>query len=705
MDGNSDTLFILSKHVEHKPKGLPNGVLYISELAYEIKQKCNINYVFFQNIEKMNLTNYKYIILDSLLLNPSLNRFYPGDNFTHAQVVEKINKYFKNEIIIILMHDLHWWSFNSDICSQKIFADYINNIKKTLFEKNDIFYQNIKLLNDLNVTYFISLYNNQETENYVNNCKFINKFFINNYSEQIRYNNIKNINSQYNLVLYGASGNNPIIQAIYPLRNKIYNFIKTKNQKEYKIIDMDYYGNNKDIINNSLNQAWLACSTQSIYNYNVRKYFEIPVTKATLLCDANPDLLNIIGNNFVYINRHMNYEMIDNIVKYYIDNKEILCYLSYNCKTAMKKNNPPHSYISRLSSILYSIKNDNENMQCQLEYKVHKLNEKKFINYFYIKQEINHYVNGCIGVLSRNLEQINNFYPICQPDVYKQDIENYYIYLNECPIYFDKILNCGNIYKIKKYKLIDQIFISETLSYFKTHLIDNNNLFDYRYENIPTFYYGIWKDTIEMLKKNTEVKVLIFTGGDLTTYLNNIPQLINNKNTYIMSISKSISEILSKNNIRYVYFPYYKNLNINYIPNYQIKKTKILYYTSFNPITYNLDLILTLQKSLPQYEFIFTSNEKHIEVATRNRENLIKIFGLKKYEEIYNKIVVLKHDELINLIDQCFIYLRPTELDGLGQLAIECGLKGVKTLNNSIGLSNCIPFNKNKEQIIELINK
>ena len=678
-----DILFVLNQNKNQKI----NGIGYIYNVALQLKKHYMVDYVFIQDLDKINHTSYKYIILDAVLLNPFLN------DYSHDKIIEIVNTYFSKKIVIILMHDLHWWSFDSNYCFTELYKKYIDNIENKLFEKNEYYYKNITLLEKLNIKYFISLYNNKEMQNYIEDCNFIDKFYINHYSEQTQFNYIENSITNNVIVLYGACN-----KSIYPLRNKIHTFIENKKDENYKNIEMDYYGDNKNEINIELNKSWLACATPSIFNYTVRKYFEIPITQATLICDATLELLNIVQNNYIYIHKDMNNEMINKIIDYYIDNKEILCYLSYNCKKLISKNNSSESYYNRLNSIFISIKQQKNN---ELEYNEYNnsLNKLKFINYYYVKQKINEYEENCIYKIHKDKQNIYNL------EIYKQDCDGYcYIYLDKPNISSENLLNYGEIFKIKKYKFIDQVYVSQTLSYFKKYLLDNNNLLDYRYNNIPTFFYGIWADSIEIIKQTNDVKILIFTGGDILTNLSIIHELINNANTYVISISKSICNILKNNNIRHVYFPYYAQLNIEY----EFKnnnKNKILYYTSFNPKTYDLDMILLLEELLPQYKIIFTSNKEHLTVANRNKEKLINLFGEEKFNFIQQKIVILPHDELLKLIDESFIYLRPTPNDGLGQLSIECALKGIRTLNNSIGTSNCINYNeKDISSIIQLIN-
>ena len=679
---NSDVLFVVNR----SKNANINGVKYIHKKAYELKTLHHINYVYLDNLHMLNVTTYNYILLDALALNPQLCRY------EHNKIIEIINTYCKDKIVIIVMHDLHWWSFDTTYCSTPTFKEYMKNISELCFNRNKYYHKNITLLKELNVKYFISLYNNKELQHFVEDCNFIDKFFINGYSAQNKFDFIENTTLKYDISLYGAT-----CKIIYPLRNKLYNLIENKNNIKYKTIKMDTVGQNVIEINDTLNASWLAVATSSIYDYTVRKYFEIPDTRAVLICDANIDLLKNIGNNFIYINRFMNNEMLENIIKYYIDNKEILCYLSYNCLKMIECNNPQESYNIRLNRIINCIKLSGVD---ELEYyEFNKNTNIKFINYYYIKQQINYYEKNCVIKIHQDLSALYNLY------IYRRDCDGYcYSNLNEPSEFSDKLLNHSKIFRIKKYKIIDQIYVSPTLSYFKDYLLDNNNVYDYKYNNVPSFFYGVWADSFDIIKKHTDVKVLIFTGGDLVTNLNNISELINNDNTYVMSISKSLCNVLKTKNIRHVYFPYYTTITIDYIFKPIVKK-KILYYTSFNPKTYGLDLVLLLEKLLPQYEFYFTSNIEHMKVADANRPKLITLFGEEKYNFIKHKIVILPRDELLALIDDCFIYLRPTENDGLGQLAVECAMKGIKTLNNSIGTSNCINYNgRDTPSIIQVIN-
>jgi hypothetical protein len=266
---------------------------------------------------------------------------------------------------------------------------------------------------------------------------------------------------------------------------------------------------------------------------------------------------------------------------------------------------------------------------------------------------------------------------------------------------FNKIENDDKFNVIIKHEIIEEICISENLQYFAPFLysidfIRNKNI------NTPKFYYGLWtnKDYNNLLT-NSNIKILIFTGGDINNFLNHKLKnvILKLPNLYIIAISKSIKNLLIKNNIKHIYFNFYnipKTINYNNTIN---NRNNILCYSSYNIKTYNFIKLIELEKKLPQYKFIFTTNQEHYKNYVKNKSILDKLLT---NPTLLNKLKVYTYDEIQKMIQNTFICLRLTNLDGLSSLSIECSLHGIKSLNNSIGTEYCIEYTE--ADIIDKIN-
>jgi hypothetical protein len=592
----SDILIIMS-----------NGKKFHGEICNsKLLESIHVDYVFFNNLHKINYKKYNYILIDGLLLNEILT------GISNDSLLNIINSYFKNKTIIILFHDLHFWSHNG-----YLLRNIYKKSPKNLLSTNTYFFNNIQFYKNMNVKYYISLYNCLEFHNIVSNSNFIKSSYINYYPTFDDFNNIS-VDKIYNILIYGS-----IVEYIYPLRKKLYDYLKkglisnTKFIENIHNIDDSIHGIE---LNKLINSSWLSVATTSIFNYYLKKYNEIGNTSSVIIGNITSEIKNVIGDNFIYVNNNCSYNYFSELIKYYLNNKPTICYINYNCNENLKKNNII-AYEQRMKEIMKNIK---YNEYTELEYNNYNktCNLIDVNNYFYIQKNVSQEDNTIL--------MTNNIYNELKL-ITKENNDYYYYYKNTKNTINNYI---GNFYRIIKYKIIDQIY-SNTLF---------ENIENYHSKNKPSFFYGIFNNT-DIINSHNEIKILILTEND-TKYIDNneLIKYNNNKNTYIISQSNLISVFLNKLYIKYIYEPNFLN-----------KSNNILIYTEiyykFN-INYYFDRIyvLNLKKDINKRERIKTMFNKY---NINNYEFFEGIYGkedeqlLNEYD-IYSKILFDSREKKLN---------------------------------------------------------
>jgi hypothetical protein len=574
-----------------------NGKKYHGEICnIKLLESIHIDYVFFNNIHKINYKKYNYILIDGLLLNEILT------GISNDSLLNIINSYFKNKTLILLFHDLHFWSHNSYL---------IRNINKrnpiNLLSTNKYFFNNIQYYENMNVKYYISLYNCLEFHNIVSNSNFIKSSYINYYPTFNDFNNIS-VDKIYNILIYGS-----IVEYIYPLRKKLYDYLNKGLISNTKLIEnvnnIDNSTNGIEL-NKLINSSWLSVATTSLFNYYLKKYNEIGNTSSVIIGNITSEIKNVIGDNYIYVNNYCSYDYFIELIKYYLNNKPTICYINYNCNENLKKNNFI-AYEQRMKEIMKNIK---YNEYTELEYNNYNktCNLIDVNNYFYIQKNVSQEDNTIL--------MTNNIYN--ELKLITKENNDYYYYYKKTE---NTINNYnGNFYKIIKYKIIDQMY-SNTLF---------ENIEKYHSKNKPSFFHGIFNNT-DIINSHNDIKIIILTEND-TKYIDNneLIKYNNNKNTYIISVSNLISVFLDKLYIKYIYEPNFLNKSNNILVYTEI-------YYKFN-INYYFDRIyvLNLKKDVNKRERIKTIFNKY---NINNYEFFEGIYGREDKEllneyDIYSKI-------------------------------------------------------------------
>lgn len=214
---------------------------------------------------------------------------------------------------------------------------------------------------------------------------------------------------------------------------------------------------------------------------------------------------------------------------------------------------------------------------------------------------------------------------------------------------------------------IKQVYVSESVKFFKDRLKSKYNLTDYYDPNKPVLIFGLYRDEDYNFAINHKPhKVILWCGSDSM----NLQQRVHNISATHIAKSKFISDDLTNANIKHLNIP--------------ITTTKI-------------DLIPC---DRGDNIYIYYGND-----ASRN------FYGMNFIDEIISRtklnVISCAHDsysykELIEIYKKCFIGLRLTNHDGLPNTVCELGLMGRMCVHNG-NQPNCIPY-KNIDDVISIIN-
>jgi hypothetical protein len=696
-----------------------------SIINYTRTSLCNYFHIIgIKYIDTINLNDYKCVIFDPLMFIKYLNNIPDLDLLLNKLCVIK-NK-------VMLFHDLHDFSFDY-ISNYVINSDIVNNMIN--LNKNE-YNKNLKnFLIKYDIKYTISIYECYENI-FLNKLlnQYINKSYLLShcYNDKIFYN--RNNKKIYDILIYGNTNNK-----IYPFRERLLKICKSMN---LNIMEIKHdYTKNKSIIEDELsiliNKSWLSISCCLISDYFVRKYLEIISSGSVLLSNINDHGRSIIENSFVEVNDNYSDELIKSIITYYLNNKDLLIYLSMKSRNKIK-DYKYENYSNNLYHICDSITNNtvseyeynnilnkklNNIDKTSYDYKINNIqNNTEYIHFdckcskcviitllkcgeYYLKS--NKAINININV-SNNF--INNY-----SNIYYDG--NYYCYFtlinpnhklnlnlnNDITFYYIKKYNRFDINLYNKDNVIQYINIASFLSKgFKNPILNNyNNLNEYNLSNNPSFFYGMrYDDEFKVILNKSNLSIVIYTGGDANiedknnykSIIDKINILRNMPNVRFISISSFISNTFKQLNIPYIYLPF-MGIDLNKFEPC-IKGNSIYIYTNHIGETYGKDLYLKIMEKYKNINFLLYTHPAQYELAVKY-----------KMTDIYEKLnikVISNIDELIEVYKKCFLGLRLTKFDGLAATVQELGCMGIKSIHNGSTPSS-LNYN-NFEDICNLID-
>lgn len=219
---------------------------------------------------------------------------------------------------------------------------------------------------------------------------------------------------------------------------------------------------------------------------------------------------------------------------------------------------------------------------------------------------------------------------------------------------------------------IKQLYISDTVKFFKDSVKENYGLVDYYDPDSPALFKGMYTEKdYETLRKHKGKGVVLFGGTDVDYYGKVYRHYKDELHRFrVLSISKNVQQRLTE-----------LGLSSEYIPAYSTKLIK-------NPLPKDdADSVYFYGHGSKYGEHIMDEVEKRIPFRViRAKSNQ---YSNQQINEFYKK---------------SFVGLRFTTKDGLSNTVIEMGLTGRRVIYNTNDLPNAIKYN-DLNHIIELIHK
>lgn len=206
--------------------------------------------------------------------------------------------------------------------------------------------------------------------------------------------------------------------------------------------------------------------------------------------------------------------------------------------------------------------------------------------------------------------------------------------------------------------ITDNLYVSDALKHFKERFQRFYLKNDYHYSDICVFF-GIYsgKD-IEILRRHSGYKFLIWGGTDCNwnyrDRVKNLDVIKNIPDLYHIAISKDIQERLRLKNIESIF------LELDLVDK-----------ELFRPVSKKGDCVFIYNGFTKGKEYIY-GERTYTEVVKR----------LPKFKFIYSNQLNLPHEEMPKIYGECFIGLRLTEHDGNANMVQEMRLMNIPVVHN-----------------------
>ena len=218
-------------------------------------------------------------------------------------------------------------------------------------------------------------------------------------------------------------------------------------------------------------------------------------------------------------------------------------------------------------------------------------------------------------------------------------------------------------FKFLKDNNIKNSCVSFSLNHFKYRFNNKYNLSEINVNSTkPCIFFGIYNtNEWNTYFKYKGPKFILFGGTDINPFHKlgkfNIKLIIINKITNILVLSEKAKNNLQRLNIQSNFFDMNLVNKKLFLPNKNKKKTNKIYcyngtYGKPRPDTYGGNLLIQLEKRLPQFKFIYSSNIKY------------------------------KYEDMPQLYNSVFIVLRLTSQDGNANTVQECEAMNVPVVHN-----------------------
>lgn len=312
------------------------------------------------NLDTLDLSKFKLIIINMISVLPKMTKL------SQDIINEKTKNIKKQKNVALLLHDLHDYSISYSTFKYNIVIDekkqkkYIPNLTETPGKK-----EFLKLFNQYNVKYLISIYDCPEFDFFYKYYKNIKKFFIINHGFDRKIFYPMNIEKKYDILFYGCEK-----KEIYPLRVRLLNLCQKMNLVVKKLNYVTGDKNSKEkqseeVLCRYINESWLSIACVSNFSYFVRKYLEISACNCLVLGDINLQGEQILKENIVKISDDMTDQEIMDKINYFLNNKNLIKEKINNNHINLKKYTYRH-VVKKIKKISQSIIN---NSDCPHEYK------------------------------------------------------------------------------------------------------------------------------------------------------------------------------------------------------------------------------------------------------------------------------------------------------------------------------------------------
>lgn len=305
-----------------------NNALHASKLETYLKNYMNPHFdmVDIIDYENIDIKNYDIVLINAIILVSQITKI------DRQCLYKKLEVLSKTKHIVMLLHDLHDYSFDLDKniygkCIKKIKGKCVNApiLSNTAAKKllHNFFIKN-------NIKYLISIYDCAEYNYFTTYFRSINNFYLINHAFPAHIFKPLITPKSYDILFYGT-----IFPIAYPFRCRLCNIAKKSNLRLKIIRDGEKIC--EDQLCHLINQSWMCIACVSNFSYFVRKYLEISACNSVVVGNINRHGFNIIGNNMIIVDEKMTDAQILEKIKYYLDNKEILAAMSFNKLETIEK--------------------------------------------------------------------------------------------------------------------------------------------------------------------------------------------------------------------------------------------------------------------------------------------------------------------------------------------------------------------------------
>jgi hypothetical protein len=273
-------------------------------------------FIFLYEKIKIKYSDFKLVFISYFLDDTKWNKNLKGRMGRFNRMLKKIKD---NKILIEISQDQQWLIKKNDDDIYKLdnelnynYEDYHNNIIELCGLENLKYHCNLYNIKDIiiryndtiPIKYIKKILNNNTNYYHVPLC------IDSNYYKDYKYKKI------YDIIYFGS------ILSDYPLRKRFKNII---NKLINLGIKVKYIENlYDDDLSKEINKSYMGLVSKSSFDYLLCKYFEISMSKCTLLGNMASDGLNIWNDNYVHIDLYMTDKEIINIIIDSLKNKKKL---------------------------------------------------------------------------------------------------------------------------------------------------------------------------------------------------------------------------------------------------------------------------------------------------------------------------------------------------------------------------------------------